>query len=188
MEVQAPLGDGDGLAGELGQLREPVEAPGLAEDLPPLRVVVQLAGGGVRVSVVGAAVPVVDVGAHQVHVGGAGPGVGGRGGAGEGGPQEPEVLPRHRPHGVHGVPPGQDVAVRLGARAFPLAPVVPAGGHLPAEVDDGAGEAVFHEQRAERAEPGVLRVGGGSRQRGAGLLPVAGRGIRGSLPQQRGGG
>ena len=186
VEVKPPLGDGGLLAGELGQPGEPVEAAGLGEDLPPPRVVVQLAVRGVGVGAVGAAVPVVDVGAHQVHVGGTGPRVDGRGGARVDGPQEPEVLSGHRPHGIHGVPPGQDVAVRLGARASPLAPVVPGAGHLPAEVDDRAGEAVFHEQRAERAEPGVIRAGGGSLQRRAGLLPVHAGGVRGSLPQQRG--
>ena len=97
------------------------------------------------------------------------------------------MLPWHRPHGGYGVPPGDGVAARLGTRAFPLAPVVPVAGHLPAEVDDGVGEAVFHEPRAERAEPGIIRAGGGSLQRGAGFLLVAGRrDVQGSLPQQRG--
>jgi hypothetical protein len=59
-------------------------------------------------------------------------------------------------------------------------------GHLPAEVDDSPGEAVLDEQRAERAEAGVIRAGGGSLQRRDGLSPVAGRGVRDSLPQQRG--
>ena len=54
-----------------------------------------------RVSVAGAAVPVVDVGAHQVHIEGAGPRVGRRGGAGEGGPQEPEVLKYGMPGLTH---------------------------------------------------------------------------------------
>src|SRR6516162_1937219 len=99
MEVQAPLGDDDGLAGDFGEPGYPVQsAGGGSQGLLPVQSPVGRAGCGERVRVVRTAVPVEDIGSHVVDVSATRPALRYSGRIGINGPQELEMLTGYRSH------------------------------------------------------------------------------------------
>src|SRR5689334_15119434 len=137
-----------------------------------------------RIRLLGAAVPVEDIGSYVVDIFTSWPAVGDRRAVHEYGPQELEMLTGYRPHGRDYLPPGLDVNIRLGRRRAVLAPFVPGTVHFAAEVDDGIAEPVLDQQLAEVIELRVVLPRRGRDERLARFLEVFIRGLARTIMQQ----
>src|SRR6201994_85027 len=114
VEVQAPFGDDDGLAGKPGEPGYPVQsARGGSQGLLPVKSPVERARCGERIRAVRAAVPVEDIGSHVIDVSAPGPAIRYRCPLWINGPQELEVLTRHRSHDRDDVPPGTNESIEF---------------------------------------------------------------------------